>query len=704
MKRVLLTIMMSVLVCVVVQAQDRTVTGKVTDETGQGLPSATVMVKGTTNGQQTGLDGTYRIAVPDNATLVFRFSGYNEVEEVVGNRNNINVQMQPEVSELDEVVVTALGITRDKASLGYAVTSIGSNDLQSKPESDVARILRGKVPGVDITQTSGIAGSGTNIIIRGYSSISGTNQPLFVIDGVPFNSDTNSDRSYVTGGATASSRFLDLDPNNVADISVLKGLSATVLYGEAGRNGVVLVTTKTASSVNARNKMDISLTQSYFVNEAASLPDDQDLYGNGFHNLASAAFSNWGAPFDQPGLNGTQVFAGDPNIAAQNHPYDRAAWNDALPQFIGAQHQYKAYDNLQNFFSKGSQINTSLNISSRLSETGSVSAAYGYVKDDGYVETNTYEKHNLSLGGRTKLANGLSITSTFNFVTSKSNKPPAGISTSSNPAGTSLFGNVLYTPRSNDLTGWPWELPTTKESIYYRNNNGMENPNWAMHNANDTGKLSRFFGNIGMTYEINDWLTANYRIGIDTYSQATDYKINSRGINIPLGTFTTNNRLNTITNSDFTLSANRDINSDLNLDILIGFNAKRETFQQSFISSSNQFIFDLFTHQNFLTTTASTYREEENTLGVYGMASLGYKDFLYLNFQARNDWTSTLEKANRSVFYPSVSASFLPFDAFGVSSSTFNYLKVRIGYGTSAGYPSPYRTRSVTFYRSKFIC
>ena len=184
MKRVLLTIIMSVLVCVVAQAQDRTVTGKVTDETGQGLPTVTVQIKGTTQGQQTEMDGTYRIAVPDNATLVFRFLGYTEVEEVVGNRNTINVQMQPEVSELDEVVVTALGITRDKASLGYAVTSIGAEDIQSKPESDVARILRGKVPGVDITQTSGIAGSGTNIIIRGYSSISGTNQPLFVIDGV----------------------------------------------------------------------------------------------------------------------------------------------------------------------------------------------------------------------------------------------------------------------------------------------------------------------------------------------------------------------------------------------------------------------------------------------------------------------------------------------------------------------------------------
>jgi TonB-linked SusC/RagA family outer membrane protein len=605
--------------------------------------------------------------------------------------------MQPEVSELDEVVVTALGITRDKASLGYAVTSIGSSDIQSRPESDVARILRGKVPGVDITQTSGIAGSGTNIIIRGYSSISGTNQPLFVIDGVPFNTDTNNDNGFTSGGATASSRFLDLDPNNIADISVLKGLSATVLYGEAGRNGVVLVTTKTAGgAATTSQKMDVSLTQSYFVNEAASIIDDQDKYGNGFHNLASAAFSNWGAPFDQPGKNGTSVHPDDPNIAGIPHPYDRAAWNDALPQFIGAIHQYKAYDNLQNFFEKGSQVNTSINISKNLGAGSSVSASYGFIEDKGYVASNRYEKHNLSLGGRTKLNNGLTIASSFNFITSESVKPPAGTSTSSGPnAGTSLFSNVLYTPRSNDLAGWPFELPTTGESIYYRGNNGIQNPYWTVKNATEEEQIRRFFGNVTLSYELTDWLNVNYRIGIDTYNQIQDQMVNSRGIDIPLGQFRTTDRLNTTTDQVLTFSANRDLNSDLNLDVMVGFNAKRETRKFSNLTSVNQFIFGLFTHQNFLTNVGSSSIREENTLGLYGTASLGYRDFAYLNVQARNDWTSTLEKANRSVFYPSVSASFLPLDAFGVSSTFANYLKVRVGYGTSAGYPNPYSTRNV---------
>jgi TonB-dependent SusC/RagA subfamily outer membrane receptor len=157
----------------------------------------------------------------------------------------VDVVMSSDVEELQEVVVTALGITKEKAALGYAVTSVGGEQLEARPEADIARLLRGKVPGVDITSQSGVSGTGTNIIIRGYTSISGSNQPLFVLDGVPIDANTYSDRGFTSGGATASSRFLDLDPNNVSEVSVLKGLAATVLYGEAGRNGVVLITTKT---------------------------------------------------------------------------------------------------------------------------------------------------------------------------------------------------------------------------------------------------------------------------------------------------------------------------------------------------------------------------------------------------------------------------------------------------------------------------
>ena len=212
------------------------------------------------------------------------------------------IELSESASQLNEVVVTALGIRKEKKALGYSVATIGAGEVENRVESDVGRILRGKAAGVDITQTSGIAGSGTNIIIRGYSSINGTNQPLFVVDGVPFNSSTNSNNNFQNGGATASSRFLDLDPNNIAEINVLKGLSATVLYGEQGANGVILVTTKNGQGgAEASKGFEISVNQGIARTEIANLPDYQNTYGGGFSGNFGWFFSNWGPAFDVRG-------------------------------------------------------------------------------------------------------------------------------------------------------------------------------------------------------------------------------------------------------------------------------------------------------------------------------------------------------------------------------------------------------------------
>jgi TonB-dependent SusC/RagA subfamily outer membrane receptor len=282
----------------------RNISGTVVDTRGEALIGASVLVKGTNAGTVTDIDGRYEVSVPDGSTvLVISYTGFETQELAISASDIMDVTLSEGVA-LTEVVVTGLGIRKEKKALGYAVSTIGSADLELRPEADVGRTLRGKIPGVNITGTSGLAGSGTNVIIRGYSSITGDNQPLFVVDGVPFNASTNSDQNFQQGGATASSRFLDLDPNNIAEVSVLKGLSATVLYGEAGRNGVVLVTTKNGTSADMNKKFEITVNQSYFVNDVASLPDDQDAYGNGWQNAAAAAFSNWGAPFDQPNSNG----------------------------------------------------------------------------------------------------------------------------------------------------------------------------------------------------------------------------------------------------------------------------------------------------------------------------------------------------------------------------------------------------------------
>ena len=220
----------------------RTITGTVGDSKGDPMVGASVLIKGTATGVVTDIDGKFSLEVPKDATtLVFGFAGYKGQEVTLGASNVINIKMAE--AQLQEVVVTAQGFVREKRALGYSVSGVSEKDIRDRPQSDVTRAIQGKIAGVNITQTSGVTGTGTNITVRGYSSITGSNQPLFIVDGVPFNSSTNTRGGFTSGNQTSSSRFLDLDPNNVESISVLKGLAATVTYGDQGRNGVILVTT-----------------------------------------------------------------------------------------------------------------------------------------------------------------------------------------------------------------------------------------------------------------------------------------------------------------------------------------------------------------------------------------------------------------------------------------------------------------------------
>ena len=280
-------------------AQEKTISGTVSDNNGIPLPGVNIIVKGTTNGTQSDFDGNYTINASERSVLSFTYVGYVPVEITVGAEGStitattitIDVTMQEDIAILDEVIVTAQGIKREKKALGYAVSSVDAEDLENRAEGDIARILQGKTSGVDITSTSGTSGSATNIVIRGYSTISGSNQPLFIVDGVPFAGDTNQQGSFVQG-QTQSSRFLDLDPNTIDNVSVLKGLAATTVYGQEGRNGVILITTKGGSIDGAAKKNEITLATSVFFNEIASMPDYQQNYGGGFHQNFGWFFSN----------------------------------------------------------------------------------------------------------------------------------------------------------------------------------------------------------------------------------------------------------------------------------------------------------------------------------------------------------------------------------------------------------------------------
>ncbi len=687
-----------------VSAQQRVITGTViSEEDGLGLPGATVLVKGTTVGTTTDLDGNYSISVPAGSdVLIFSFVGLKTAEEAIGNRSVVNITLTTDASNLSEVVVTAIGIEREKKALGYAVTSVGNEQLENRPEADVARVLQGKVPGVNITSTNGMSGSGTNMVIRGYSSATGSNQPLFVVDGVPFNTSTNAQNGFTTGGGTTSSRFLDIDPNNIESMSVLKGLSATVLYGDQGRNGVILITTKSGAS--KRKAAEVTINQSVFTNEAASLPTYGQIYGNGFQQDNGFFFSNFGGRMDL----GTTVA----------HPYATssvASIRNAFPQFwvdgiVGGtpvRYEYKAYDDPSKvFFQTGLISNTSVQIAGGSDKTG-FNASFGYTDEEGYLPGNNLEKFNFGLGINSAISDKLSVNSSFTFNITDLTSPPVNASFGSGSAIPSVFGHVLFTPRSIDLAGLPFEDPVTKASVYFRGGNDIVNPNWLVRNYVNTSDVQRFFNSTSLNYDLSDNFSITYRLGLDTYTELQELRYNKGG---PSGNLATNsgyyrtiNITNTIWNQDLILNWKKEFSDKFSMSALLGGNSRYDNYSQNGLASQGQLAFGLFRHSNFQTSSSNdaysggtmTYTQEERRYGVYANVTFDYSDYLFLNLSARNDWTSTVEAENRSILYPGASVSFIPTTAFDWSSSTLNDLKLRLGYGTSAGYPSPYSTRNV---------
>ena len=711
MKKLLGLLFIMVAFTMTISAQ-KSVSGTVVDDTGLPVIGASVIVDGLDIGTITDIDGTYQLTVPDGSNrVVISYTGYGTQEIDVTSGTVFDVVLA-EGALLDEIVVTGLGIKKEKKALGYGVSTISTAQIGNRVESDVSRVLRGKTTGVDITSTSGLAGSGTNIIIRGYSSISGDNQPLFVVDGVPFNTQANTDGSnFASGSASSSSRFLDLDPNNIAEISILKGLSATVLYGEQGRNGVVLVTTKTGSfDDNDIDKgFEISVNQSLSSTSVANLPDYQNTFGNGFSGSFGWFFSNWGPAFDNldPNFYGNFFEGVENGVVQLTHPYlTGRGFADQFPGQTFENYSYQPFTSAEDFFESGFSSNTSINISKNLGNGAQINAAYGFLDEEGFTpdladgsSSNNYRKHNLSLGASVQLSNKLKVDARLNYVTSGRITPPASPGFGS---GTfvgnvaSLFSDVLYTPRSIDLFGLPFQSELDGSQTYYRQTSQITHPLWTLNNTRDSEDVDRVFGNANLTYNINDNIFLQGRFSVDQYTQTNTRLINRGGEQVPDGSYFTSDLKNSVIDILYTANFDYDLNTDFNLSGFVGANGRREDRDINGTASSQQFVFGLEGHNNFIVNDAFSGIVEENLLGLLGSATLGYKNYVYLNFSARNDWTSTLERENRSIFYPSANLSVILSEALGLGSNDFvNYLKIRGGIGTSAGYPNPYQTRTI---------
>ena len=629
----------------VVAFAQQSISGSVTDDSGVPLPGATVVVEGTSNAAITDFDGNYSINATIGDVLIASYVGYNSNTQTASSAT-INFTLT-QSTELDEVIITAQGIARKEKALGYAVTTITSEDIENKPETDISKILTGKIPGVQINTGGGFLGTNANVIIRSKNSISGSNQPLYIVDGAP-----------ITGN-----RSFDLDPNNIATTSVLKGLAASALYGQDGRNGVILITTKTGSGL-ARSKgfeVEVSHTTSFL--EVANLPEFQNLYGQGADNTINTTyFGTWGARF-----NGQVV----------PHHLSIPAYASSFPEYQGATDIYRAHpNNVNDFFDVGIGNTTSVLISNS-TENSSVSFSYSKSDQVGYIEENKLVRDNFSFGSKTTLSNKLSLNTSVLYSKTIDTRPTRN-----------FFDLLTWIPRNLDIHNLPYQDPNDGSSVYYRVT--FTNPRWQQKNSQFKEDSDRLFMKAQLDYELNDNINISYLYSNDYYNELNrDYQ-NKGGADSPLGYMNTFDDKDRITTHRASVNINNIEISDIwSVTGVVGFESKNQTSSFIGVTSEDQVVFDFLNHNNFRETSPIDAFSSLNTIGVYSQMEFDYNDYIFFTLTARNDWASTVAEENRSIFYPSASISYILSDTPGFDAQG-NYYKLRASYGTSANFPGAY--------------
>ncbi len=694
MKKILPIVLSCFLLANVAWAQV-SITGKVTDNNNNPLEGATVTEKGTNNQSQTNEAGIFTIKVKNtNSKLVATYTGFKKVEAAAS--EGMTFKLTPGAEELTEMIVTALGIKKEKKAFGASVSQINKKDIDLNPQVDFARVLTGKAPGVNILSTSGLTGSGTNINIRGIATITGNAQPLFVIDGVPFDASTTN--GSFTLGNNQTSRFFDIDPNNIANVEVLKSLAATTLYGEAGANGVILITTKTGSGAPVKKKADITISHSYNINEVANLPEYNTIYGGGFDlSVGLVFFSNWGNKFTNP-----------PTLVSYPAPYQNAV---AFPQFVGKQYSLQFYPSVQNFFRKGLSQTTSINVSGS-TKGFTYGANYSYLEEQGFVINNGTRRNNFSFGGTATLSNRFILSGNVNYVKSEVKGPPTSTSFGSGSTFTSIYGDVMYTPTGVDLLGLPWENPLDRSSVYYRNGNDIQNPIWTLNNSFTSNNTDRIYGNSQLKFDATKWLSFVYRVGFDNYNELTTYSQNKGGTNAGLafgfytparGYYRTRNKNNQIWDHVFYASIRKDISEKWNFSADLGYNYREINTSYNGQFSTNQLVYGLLDHSNFIDHWNVDegggdldFRYNSKSIGYYTSVTFAYNEWIYITGGGRYSTSSRLEPANASIFYPNLQLSVVLSEAIPSlrGNKAINYLKLRANYGSAAKFPDdPFVTR-----------
>lgn len=633
--------------------QSRIIEGVVTSaEDGSALPGVTVAVKGTSIGTITDASGRYQINVPEGSgELVFSFVGLLTQELNATGQSRLDVLMESDLMEIDEVVVTAMGIRKEKKALGYSVQEIGAAQISGAKNMDISKSLQGKIAGVNVKQSSGMPGATSHVTIRGSVSLTGDNQPLYVVDGMP----VASDKAFVERvgeGTNPSSRVVDLNPEDIESISVLKGATAAALYGLRAANGVIVITTKSGSSARQAGKKTLVTVNSSFSSDAITrLPELQSTYGQGNGGVLDLWSSgSWG-----PRIDTLQNYHSQEENLYFTNPYE--TFDGSPPTQVP-----RLYNNQEDFFKNGYTFTNSVDISSA-TDRANYSIGIGRTDQKGIIETTGMTRNNAKFNGNFFLGDKWSASVSANVSRVDIDKIPGG-SNLANP----LF-TVYFAPRTYDLTNKPFEHETDP-FIQYHYRFAMDNPYWALKHSSYNEVTDRFFGNTALNYQPFDWMTINYRIGLDRFL-TTGHEVTSLGsggagraypefgINEPAG-----GEIEDYTyqrqelNSNASLAINKDFGA-IGLDAVFGNEFYDITTKTHSMTGTNITIGGFDHISNTGTATVLNELTRQRVVGFYGSATVDYESMLFLTLTGRNDVVSNMPSGNRSYFYPSVSLGFV---------------------------------------------
>ncbi|MRY01907.1 SusC/RagA family TonB-linked outer membrane protein [Parabacteroides goldsteinii] len=675
-----------ILLCLVigistVVAQNTKVAGSVISA-DDGLPviGASIVVKGTMVGIVTDYDGNFTLEVPSNGkVLIVSYVGMLTQEVPVS--PNVRVVLKSDTQNLDEVVVTAMGISKEKKALGYAVQDVKGEKLTQAANSNLAGALQGKVSGLDIKPSSGMPGASSQITIRGARSFSGDNTPLYVIDGMPVTStpdvDTDLQNNGSVSGADFANRAVDIDPNDIESINILKGQAASALYGIRASNGVIVITTKSGKGL-AKGKPQISFSSNLSFDVIGRLPEFQKTYAQGASGKYSPTNSlSWGPKITD--LPNDPTYGGNTSNAYTkeygNHegmyyqPQRAAAGLDpwTTPQ---------AYDNAKDFFDTGVTWSNSINVAQALDKS-SYSVSLGNTHQDGIIPSTGMDRYNVKVSAETKLHDNWTTGFIGNYITTAIDKAVT--------SGNGLLRTVYSAPPSYDLAGIPSHIagdPYTQNSF----RGAFDQAYWAMDNNKFTENTNRFFGNAYANYKTkfgttDPTLNVRYMFGVDSYT--TDY-VDSYGYGSNTGggkgQIENYGWTNATYNSLLTINYDWNINEDWGLNVVAG-NEVIQSNRGKYYEYGTGYNFPGWNHiDNATTQSTSSEHWKKRTVGFFGNVSASYKNMLYLTVTGRQDYVSSMPRGNRAFFYPSVSAGFILTELDALKNDVVNHAKIRASY------------------------